>query len=55
MKLLTIASSLATYFYAGAALAQSKPTAPVSIPEPSIMGLISLGVVAVVVASRFKK
>ena len=51
--LLKIASSLAAFFYAGAALAQSKP--PTMVPEPSIIGLISLGVVAVFVASRFKK
>jgi hypothetical protein len=55
MKLLKIASSFAAFFYAGVALAQNKPPVPVSIPEPSIMGLISLGVVAVVIASRFKK
>lgn len=55
MKLLKIASSLAAFFYTGAALAQSKPPAPVSVPEPSIIGLISLGVVAVFVATRFKK
>jgi len=54
MKLLKIASSLAALFYAGAALAQNKPPVPVSILEFSIIGLISLGVVAVF-TSRFKK
>lgn len=53
MKLLKIASSFAALFYTGAALAQSKPV--MSVPEPSVIGLISLGVVAVFVASRFKK
>ena len=53
MKLLKIASSFAALFYAGAALAE-KPEYT-TVPEPSIIGLISLGVVAVFVASRFKK
>lgn len=55
MKLLKIASSFAAFFYTGAALAQSKPEYPMSVPEPSVIGLISLGVIAVFVASRFKK
>ena len=54
MKLFKIASSLTALLYAGSALAEMG-TKPMPVPEPSIIGLITLGVVAVFVATRLKK
>ena len=53
MKLFKIASSLTALLYAGSALAEGSK--PMSVPEPGVIGLISLGVVAVFIASRLKK
>ena len=42
-------------FTAAPALAQIAPDDTVSIPEPSVLGLIGIGVLAVLIARRGKK
>lgn len=52
MKLMTSASALMAFFYAGSALAQTKPP---GIPEPGVWALMGIGVAAFAARHFMKK